>query len=169
MSELLGQLQVTSSIVFIVFVVGAPINKAKLAMYRRKTFQVQETTMSTTVSNTKPNSYIYHLSFIIHFHLILLLCVYNFRTTKNLSHTRNHRLFDLCFFFIYKIGIKTLLFDAKLSRYFSLFLIFIHCTVFFPNLFDSSFSLAHVSPSFNKYYIFEFHVLFRSLKSFAIG
>lgn len=39
-------------------IVGAPINKVKLAKYRRQVFQVQETTLSTTVSNPHQFSFI---------------------------------------------------------------------------------------------------------------
>lgn len=39
---------------FIDVVLGAPINKAKLAKYRRQEFQIKDTTLSANVSNNRP-------------------------------------------------------------------------------------------------------------------
>lgn len=41
---------------YYIVVIGAPINKAKLAKYRRQEFQIKDTTLSANVSNHRPIS-----------------------------------------------------------------------------------------------------------------
>lgn len=129
-------------------VVGAPINKAKLAMYRRKTFQ--ETTMSTTVSNTKPK-FIISFIFISFFYYVFII----FIQSKNLSHTRNH------FFFWPQHFV-----NIFSSLYFSLFFpIFIYCTIYSKFILFLLFTCTCVQTTIN-ICIFKFHVLFRSRKPY---
>lgn len=132
-------------------VVGAPINKAKLAMYRRKTFQIQETTMSTTVSNTKPK-FIISFIFISFFYYVFII----FIQSKNLSHTRNH------FFFFWPQHFVNIF----SSLYFSLFFpIFIYCTIYSKFILFLLFTCTCVQTTIN-ICIFKFHVLFRSRKPY---